>query len=265
MQKIIPLFCLILLISSCRKSSTTNEPESSDQLLTKIVKTYFFSGGLSYSETLSFDYDNTKKIIAEANNVYYRDNKGRIIKISKNSNSANRLDTYVYYANGNSGTVAYTRSDYKVAGGFFDAAGNYIVDSVTYHDSTVYVHENNKLTRIIGYFSDNGINYFGYQPDKLGYDGKGNLKEWTRTLDNGVYCTQYYYYEYDYLINPFYSDDEVRRLEVFWGTENISPNNLLRGNHTSGRHFEYRDDGRPRSCTVSENGKEVYKLAYYYK
>lgn len=264
MPKTIIITCLITLTMACHKSEM-KEPETSDQVLTKIAKTSFI-GGISYSETIGFEYDNAKRIIAEGDNHYERDDKGRIIKIVMPPNNSNRRDIYVYYADATSGMVAYTRCDFKVAGGWMapDATYNFY-DSIGGHDSSVYIHENGKVTTIQEYFSSNGITFNRSFAYTMKYDDKGNLKEMRRTGAAGNLCNLYYYYEYDYLENPLHSNDEVRIREQYWSTGNISANNLLRGNHISGKHFEYRTDGRPRTCNVYENGQEAYRLTYYYK
>jgi hypothetical protein len=253
-------FFLIVLLVSCKKGSQTsgNDTENSTQTLYKIVQTRFYASGPTSSETIDYEYDDAGKIIVEGAKHYYRDDKERIIKITMPPNSSNRRTIYVHYADASSKTVAYTICH-------FNAPPNTGIsnDSLPGHDSIVYQHENGRLIKMLEYFSGDGISFAADFYHTLSYDEKGNLRQVSRIGDNCLII--YRYNVYDDRVNPQYSDDEVRILETFWGMGNISPNNLISGNSVGSNHFEYRADGRPRSCTVSENGRDDVKITYHYK
>jgi hypothetical protein len=251
---------LVTFLISCSKGSSIsgNDAENGIQTLYKIVQTRFYTSGPTSSETIDYEYDKAGKIITEGTKHYYRDEKERITKITMPPNSSNRRVIYVHYTDASSGVVDYTTCR-------FNSPPNTGIsnDSLPGYDSIVYQHENGKLVKMLEYFSSDGVNFALDFHHEFTYDERGNMKQVKRIGDNCLII--YSYFSYDTHINPLYSDDEARVLETFWDMGNISPNNLLSGNFVGSKHFEYRADGRPMSCTVSENGKDNVKITYHYK
>lgn len=253
------LSCIILLIACQKQSAVSKEPaENSGQVLSAIIKKTLFNSNLAYNEKILFEYDASGKLIMEGEKHYYRDEQGRIAHISLPPNNTNRREISVHYTDANSNMVAFTFCHFK-------AAGNRGEDSLSGYDSIVYVHDGGRLSKMLEYFSDNGINYTHYFTYNFTYDESGNIRETSKYKTDGSACYIYSYDSYDDKINPLYSNDEVRMLETFWNAGNISPNNLVKGNYIADKVFDYRPDGRPRSCTVKENGVDVTSVTYQYK
>ena len=256
MNKIL-LFSLVLSILSCNKNSAdTSAPDTKNQLLTKIQYTIVFpESGIHYNESVSFEYDASKRLVAEGARHYYRDDKERIIRITDPNTPTNRKDITVHYIDSSSEIVNYT----KCVG---TAANRFI-------DSTVYVHDNfGRVVKLLSFFSDEHNAVFLSQYDDFIYDQKGNLAQWLGyTINFGVakLCRGGYFTEYDENINPLYTKDEVRILQNFWGVLNISPNNFKSLNNSDKKIFEYFADGKPRTCSIEKQGNEQAKLTYFYE
>jgi hypothetical protein len=249
------------LTMSCKKDSVVShrQPETSDQVLTKISRTTYL-GAVSHDEVINYQYNEAGKIISEGEKTYVRDDLQRIVRILNSSICDGRPDTKVYYNDANPKEVSYTFCQ---------------LDAMGATDSVVYVHTSGRLTKTMSY-----IHHFAASayPEKISlekynvfqYNNEGNLlKASFYSIDpasgDTVRCGQYFFKDYYNTANPLYSEDEVRRLEVgYEGLINSSKNNFFSiGRYT--KEYEYRADGRPRTCMVRYNGNLIFKLTFDYK
>lgn len=239
---------------SCNKKESPAPVENSNQLLMRILKTADFGGG-TYS--LDLKYNDAGKIIREDNTTYNRDAKQRIVSISSSGRPADSPYVYVYYKDETSTQVDYTFSKFSYSNST---------------DSAVYIHDKDgKLIKTMGYYQD--LNDSKALPMLshymlLNYDDRGNLIQVDiyTINDNALYhCSAYYFDHYDAKINPLHTDDEVRISNVSWaGILNSSTNNCKSiGIYT--KSFEYRADGRPKTCIIKQNGANSMKLIYEYQ
>ena len=249
------------LMMSCKKDSVVSnqQPETSDQQLTKVIRTTNLSS-VSYDEVINYQYNEEGKIISEGKKTYVRDDLQRIVRIFNANTCDGRPDTRVYYSEADPSQVSYTFCQ---------------LDAIGATDSVVYVHTNGRLTKTMSY-----VHYFTTTayPGKTSlekynvfkYDDQGNLsKANSYSIDpasgDTVRCGQYSFKDYYNTANPLYSEDEVRTIEVgYEGLINSSKNNFFSiGRYT--KDYEYRADGRPRTCMVKYNGSLVFKLTFEYK
>ncbi|HEV8506133.1 MAG TPA: hypothetical protein VGQ53_12055, partial [Chitinophagaceae bacterium] len=88
------------LIVSCRKDkvAVNQQPENSDQLLTKVVRTIYLGTEVSSEDVINYQYDGAGNIISEGNKTYVRDDMRRIIRILNSNTAEGRPDTKVYYS-----------------------------------------------------------------------------------------------------------------------------------------------------------------------
>ena len=256
-------FCALL---SCKKEHTdTQQLENSKQVLTKIIKTADYGGG-----TLSVDYayNSAGKLIKEGNKTYERDNQQRIVRILEPGTSTNENDIQVHYNQKNPNLVDYT----------FCA-----MTKIDATDSVVYLHDNNgRLIKTMSYttwFSDRDVPPIAFlsEYETFSYDPKGNLIQvniYVREYDGRETLSgEYYFINYDKGINPLYTGDEVRAIDFscgslfisYYGIINNSMNNFTSINNYYTKLYEYRADGRPRSCLVQQNGNNIFRLVYEYK
>jgi len=247
---------LFVLFISCKKNEVVQtEVESSDQLLTKIVK---HAKGNVYTEVVNYGYNDAKKIIAEGDKQYVRDNFQRIIKILDPTTHTNRKEISVYYQDASTGIVDHTICNFQTS----DPGISY-----RFRDSVSYIHDdNNRLIRMLSYISQNESAFFLSHYDIFTYNEKGNLTQFSKfNVNNGipVNCGTFAFSDYDDKKNPLYSEDEVRLIEMTWDIVNISFNNFSAINNYS-RNFLYRSDGRPRSCQVAGPG-DAFEITFYYK
>ena len=273
MKKNLPaaiIFCLLILAACKKNSSETLKPETSDQVLTKVTKTIQLSANNSYDEVINYSYNNAGKLIGGGDKTYLRDEQQRIVEILDKSNLTNRNQVTVYYNGAHSKEVAYTIANWS--------------GPVYGYDSVVYIHdENNRPIKTLVYIHQSAgnyldtINYYQYSlPDTvyLGkytdfkYDGDGNIIRITfYSIDlkgNIVLCGEYVFEGYSKSVNPQYSNDEVRIADYsFYGTLNSSKNNFTSIGNLS-KLYEYRTDGRPRICTVNQNGVKAFTLKFEY-
>jgi len=262
MKKAVLFAIVFIIMISCKKDNViktdTKQTENSRQLLTKVVKTTNLSSDISYDDVINYEYNSAGKIITEGNKTYFRDDKQRIVRILDPGTGTNRDDINVYYSNPESNKIAYT---------LCILVGGEAIDSVVYlHD------EYGRLIKTTSYFSYiSGANSPGavlshftvFQYDEMGNIEKLNLYN----VDNGKVfrCGQYHFMNYDKMINPQYAADEVRAMEFSYdGIINASKNNLT-GINGYTKSYEYRTDGRPRSCMVKQNGTPAFKLTFEYK
>lgn len=255
MKKVILSLFVLAAFASCKKEQIVSIAETPDQLLVKITKTAELGGGVI---SIDYAYDNAGMLIKEGDKTYYRDDKERIVRIVEPGTSSNRTGIYVYYKDATSNEVAYTLCN------LVDNPGT---------DSVVYLHDNDgKLVKTISYFHDKSGAVDS--PDSFGeyhvfsYDADGNLTHWDDyKIQVGFesHCGSYLFNRYDAGKNPLYSGDEVRAANITWGgmLNNSSNNCTATGN--AARVYDYRKDGRPRSCIAKLNGVEDYKLVFEYK
>jgi hypothetical protein len=274
MKKHLPVaaitICFLILVA-CKKNSTeTLKPETSDQLLTKVTKITQLNGDNPYTEVINYSYNDAGKLISEGDKTYLRDEQQRIVEVLDANTCTNRNQVFVYYKDGHSKEVVYTLANWS--------------GPLHGYDSVVYVHDENSrpiktmtyIHQAAGDYLDT-INYYQYSiPDTtyLGkytdfkYDGNGNIIRITfYSVDpkgNIVVCGEYVFEGYGRSVNPQYSDDEVRIADYsFYGTMNTSKNNFTAIGNLS-KLYEYRTDGRPRTCAVSQNGVKAFTLRFEY-
>ena len=248
------------LMMSCKKEKVAaiQQPETSDQLLTKIVRTTFL-GEVSLDEVVKYEYDGTGKIISEGDKTYVRDDQQRIVRIYNSNICDGRPDTKVYYSEKDPGEITYTLCP---------------LDAISAIDSVVYVHDKGRLIKTMSY-----IHYFvtTAYPEHTSlekytvfkYDDDGNLSKanfYSISPESGdtIRCGQFYFKDYYKTANPLYTNDEARTIQVgYSGLINSSKNNFFSvGDYT--KNYEYRPDGRPRSAEVKYDGTLVYKLTFVY-
>ena len=252
--------CITFMLS-CKKDrvAAIQQPETSDQLLTKVIKTIYLGSEVSSEQTINYQYNEAGKIISEGDKTYVRDELQRIVRIFNSNNCDGRPDTKVYYSETDPRQVSYTFSP---------------LDAIGATDSVVYVHTNGRLTKTISY-----IHYFATSAspehtyparyNTFKYDDEGNLsKTFSYSIDINTgdtsRCGQFYFKDYYKTVNPVYTNEEIRTTEVEYdGLINSSKNNFFSiAGYT--KEYEYRPDGRPRSCMVSYNGSTVFKLTFVY-
>jgi hypothetical protein len=254
------IVCLALVMS-CKKdkASATQQPETSDQSLTKVIKTIYLGSDVSSEQVIKYEYDEAGNIISEGSKTYIRDEQQRIVRILNSNTSEGRPETKVYYSDSSPTEISYTFSP---------------LDAIGATDSVVYLHTNGRLTKTMSY-----IHHFATAtcPDRtfleryntFKYDDQGNLSKanvYSIDIRSGdtIRCGQFYFKDYYKTANPLYTSDEVRANEVGYnGLINSSKNNFYSiGDYT--KDYEYRADGRPHSCKVKHNGTLVFKLTFVY-
>jgi hypothetical protein len=250
------------LIVSCRKDkvAVNQQPENSDQLLTKVVRTIYLGTEVSSEDVINYQYNGAGNIISEGNKTYVRDDMRRIIRILNSNTAEGRPDTKVYYSENNPKEVSYTFSP---------------LDAIGATDSVVYVHTNGRLTKTMSYIHSFGTatcpeRTFLDKYNTFKYDDEGNLvKVNFYSIDpksgDATHCGQFFFRDYYKTANPLYTSDEVRTIEVGYnGLINSSKNNFFSiGGYT--KEYAYRADGRPRSCVVTFEGNPVFKLTFVYE
>jgi len=250
------IMCFIIFVS-CKKENTAVQTESSTQLLTSVTKTTDIGGGGTYS--IRYTYNDAGKLITEGSKAYYRDEQQRIVRIVDPGTPTSREDIHVYYNNANTGKVAYT---------LCTLTGGGVTDSVAYlHDDKGRLI---KTISYISYFSKSGITdtTFLSEYDIFNYDTAGNLVRWDNYKNNtGVetHCSQFNFESYTKSPNPLYSGDEVRTMEFSWGGILNNSMNNFSGMGVYKKSYDYRTDGRPRSCTVNQAGVSSFKIIFEYK
>ncbi len=251
----------LALMMSCKKDkvAATQQPETSDQLLTKLIKTIYLGDDVSSEQVIKYEYDEAGNIISEGSKTYVRDELQRIVRILNSNSAEGRPETKVYYSETDPTEVSYTFSP---------------LDAIGATDSVVYVHTDGRLTKTMSY-----IHHFATVtcPDRtfleryntFKYDDQGNLsKANVYSVDpksgDTTRCGQSFFKDYYKTANPLYTSDEVRTNEVGYnGLINSSKNNFYSiGDYT--KEYEYRTDGRPRSCMVKYDGTLVFKLTFVY-
>jgi hypothetical protein len=247
MKKIFFSIITIAILSSCKKENVNTTKETSDQKLIKITKTSVYGGGVI---SIAYAYNDAGKLIQEGDQVYYRDEQQRIVRIPTNT-----VDIEVHYKDDKSAQVAYTLSK---------------LNNTT--DSVAYLHDNNgNLIRMMNYYyssSDTTLTPPLVEYKEFTYDAEGNLLQWDDYKFNGgikSHCASFSFEYYDKKINPLYTDDEVRIGEITWGGMlNNCTNNCTHAG-SSVRVYDYRADGRPRSCVSHGSADNEYKLVFEYK
>lgn len=251
----------LLVMMSCKKDKVAViPPETSDQLLTKVIKTIYLGSEVSSEQVINYRYNEAGKIIAEGYKSYVRDEMQRIVRIFNTNNCDGRPDTKVYYNEADPLQVSYTFSP---------------LDAIGATDSVVYEHTNGQLTKTMSY-----IHYFATatNPDRtylaryntFKYDEQGNLsKTSSYSIDFNTgdtsRCGLFYFKDYYKTTNPVYTNEEIRTTEIEYnGLLNSSKNNFFSIDGYT-KEYEYRTDGRPRSCMVSYNGSTAFKLTFVYE
>jgi hypothetical protein len=250
-----------LLILSCKKDQVTinQQPEDSGQLLTKVIKTTNLSNDVSYDEVIKYQYDETGNLVSEGNKTYVRDELQRIVRIFNSNTAEGRPDTRVYYSETNPFEVSHTFSP---------------LDAIGATDSVVYVHDKGRLIKTMSYIHRFATatcpeamtleKYTRFSYDDQGNLAKANFYSIDPTAGDTVRCGQFYFRDYAKTANPLFTSDEVRTTEVGYnGLMNSSKNNFYHIGHYT-KDFEYRTDGRPRSCMVRYDGNPVFKLTFVY-
>ncbi|HNP21049.1 MAG TPA: hypothetical protein PKM63_01555 [Panacibacter sp.] len=255
MKKIIFPFAVIAALASCSKEQNLTATETSAQQLVKITKTEAFGGGLI---SIDYAYDNAGRLLKEGGKTYYRDDKERIIRIVEPGTSTNRTDIYVYYKDPTSREVAYTLCRLG------NNAGT---------DSVVYLHDNDgRLAKTVSYLHSNTgavdapVAFQEYQV--FSYDVNGNLMHWDDykiQVGFETHCGSFLFDRYDARKNPLYSGDDVRAASITWGGMLSNSANNCTGTGNTSIVYDYREDGRPRSCIAKLNGKDSYELIFEYK
>lgn len=257
------------MMMSCKKDAITvsqsertpsEHPESSDQLLTKIIRTTYLGSEVTFDEAIKYEYNEARKIITEGKKTYVRDEQQRIVRIFNSNNCDGRPDTKVYYSDVNPNEIVYTFSP---------------LDAIGATDSVVYVHANGRLTKTMSYIhafatatcpehtSLERYNTFDY--DDEGNLSKVNSYSINSETGNTIHCGQLYFKDYYKTANPLYTSEEIRTGEVgYEGIINSSKNNFYSIDRYT-KDYEYRADGRPRTCLVKYNGSLVYKLSFNYE
>jgi hypothetical protein len=152
-------------------------------------------------------------------------------------------------------------------------------------DSVVYIHDDKarllKTLSYIHYFGGTYVTgenlYLHTVPDTtflaaytlFSYDQNGNLAQLDgyniNRYGNPVHCSTKGFSNYSQTINPQYSEDEIRLMDnSFDGVINASKNNFINTGIYS-KKYEYRADGRPRTCLVYQNGSFAFTLTFVYK
>lgn len=257
MQKFLPILLAVIFVSACRKEKLPPREDSSQQLK-KIVKKTVFGSGVEYSETIAYEFDRDHRIITEGVKQYSRDQQGRITRISYNTNVID-----VHYKDPLSKEVAYTLFKFQAKPTEFSTV------SLNMTDSTVYEHTNGKVSSI-KLFSSSDISPVTLTAVyHFSYDAGDNLQKvvlLSVNNNNFTVCGVRIFDQYDNKPNPLYSDDEVRLLNFGWEVTNVSSNNFLTGNSAIRKSYQYRSDGRPSSCAVSDvNGNTNVLLTYHYE
>jgi hypothetical protein len=254
MNKVFFFMLCFVMFFSCKKEKTSQASESSSQLLRKVI---FSSDGLSYP-VASYQYNSEGKIIAEGNKTYIRDGQQRIVEILDPGTLTNREDIKVYYSTQDKNKVDYTVC--KMADGV--------------KDSVQYIRDNSgRMVKAVSYVSYSSsslspdttlLSHY----DTYAYSQEGNLiRIDLYNINHGQVslCGRYNFSGYDKMINPQFSDDEVRTIQYYLdGTMNASKNNFASGNGYF-KTYEYRADGRPRFCTVQKPGAYTFKLIFEYQ
>lgn len=262
----------LLVGASCKKENTDPlQPENAGQALSKIIRIIPLGNEHSYNEEISYTFNVTGKMIGEGDKTYTRDEQQRITEIWDKSKQTNRNHTFVYYSEIHPQQVLYTLSNWSG-----QAAG---------YDSVAYIHnETGDLLKTMTYVHQyagsylDTINYYPYTlPDitylsnytDFRYDKNGNiirLNFYSVSITGEVVlCGSYTFSGYTVTKNPQYSGDEVRMADYpFYGTTNNSKNNFSSiGNYY--KDYEYRSDGRPRTCIVREGGEIEFTLKFEYQ
>jgi hypothetical protein len=247
---------------SCNKDkavTVNQQPENNDQLLTKVTRTIYLGAQVSSEDAINYQYNAAGNIISEGSKTYVRDDLQRIVRILNSNTAEGRPDTKVYYSETNPKEVSYTFSP---------------LDEIGATDSVVYLHSNGRLTKTLSYihsFANATSPEFTYldKYNTFKYDDEGNLAKVNfYSIDpksgDTVHCGQFFFKDYYKTANPLYTSDEVRTVEVGYnGLINSSKNNFFSiGGYT--KDYEYRADGRPRTCIVQYNGSVVFKLNFEY-
>lgn len=257
MKRMLSILSCAIIFFSCHKESVSTPPvENIGQKLVKITNTLVLSENMLSTDSINFDYDDAGKIIAEGKMHYYRDAKERITRITQPLWGVDDFSSYVFYADSLSGKVSHVA---------------YGSSRLGYEDSVSYLHDSQgRVSKMMDYyFFDDRDSFVLIAYYLLDYDEKSNLREITRYAldrDRFIPCSLSQYGDYDTKVNPLCSDDEVRLLENFWGLGNVSANNVRFTEHNNfHEQYEYRDDGKPSSCSITQNGKEIYRAGYFYK
>jgi len=257
MKRMPAILSCVIIFCGCRKESVPALPaENIGQKLVKITNTLVLSENMLSTDSINFDYDDAGKIIAEGKMHYYRDAQERITRITQPLWGVDDFSSYVFYSDALSGKVSYVA---------------YGSSRLGYTDSVSYLHDSQgRVSKMMDYyFFDDRDSFVLIAYYLLEYNEKSNLRQITRYALDGnrfILCALSQYDEYDTKVNPLYSDDEVRLLENFWGLGNVSANNVRFTEHNNfHEEYKYRDDGKPISCSITKDGKEIYRAGYFYK
>ncbi len=250
------------MIMSCKKDeiAVSQQPETSDQLLTKITRTTYLGSEVTFDEVIKYEYNEAGKIITEGKKNYVRDEQQRIVRIFNSNTCEGRPDTKVYYSDVNPSEIVYTFSP---------------LDAIGATDSVVYVHAKGQLVKTMSYIHSFAT---ATRPEHTSlekyntfeYDNEGNLSKVNSysinyETGNTIHCGQLFFKDYYKTANPLYTSEEARTSEVgYEGLINSSKNNFYSVDRYT-KEYEYRADGRPRTCMVKYNGSLVFKLSFVYE
>lgn len=254
MKKFIAPLCLLIIFSCAKEKLFIETQETTLQKLSKITKTITYRSGIQYHEVIEYRYNEAGKLIAEGNKKYLRDEQQRIVQII-NPNSS-EFATKVFYTDGYGNKVAYTLCEIK-------SSNAKIMDSV------VYVHDAyNRLVKMNGYVINEKAKPYLSHANILAYGTDSNLvKVDNYQVKNGVsgFVASYKFGNYDTYINPLYTEDEVRLLDINWDVINVSANNFTNGNNRFTKIYNYRKDGRPATCFVRNETGDIFTLTFEYR
>ena len=251
----------VMLMTSCKKDkvAANQQPETGDQLLTRVIRTTILSSDVSLDQVIKYEYNEAGKLISEGNKTYVRDDQQRIVRIFNSNAAEGRPETMVYYSEVDPAQVSYTFSP---------------LDAIGATDSVVYLHTNGRLTKTMSYIHYSATTtcsehtslekYNTYRYDEQGNLSKANFYSIDPKTGDIIRCGQFYFKDYYKTANPLYTSDEIRTAEMEYnGLINSSKNNFFSVDRYT-KDYEYRADGRPRSCMIKYNGTVVYKLTFEY-
>lgn len=275
MLKLIATLGFIVLLIACHKSTQSPPPEveTAGQKLVKVLKTVMAGNGGGtvpiYKDSALYAYDAAGRVITEGPETYTRDEKGRIVVINGPFYDDDPVGAtaHVYYADENSSQVAYKIVTYGI-----EVNGQHF----TTYDSLVYVHEAGRLKQVTWYESDNNGPIYIWNHQDYTWDDNGRIAEIRRSIiiPNQPERTSriFTFKSYDSALNAIPQGDEVRSDFVLWGTDNICGNNIKTERYYAHgavfnvqKAYNYRPDGRPRSCWVTINDITAILYNYYYK
>ncbi|MGB4771964.1 MAG: hypothetical protein WBP58_10915 [Chitinophagaceae bacterium] len=255
------LFCIACLLG-CQKEflrvdsdeSTLIEKVKYKSATDSIISQFTFnSDGLLTKESFQI-FDGTD--VREGSITLTRDDSGRIIRsFFVDGFSQDAITNFQYSAS-------------KVKYGVW----SFLIGGASVIDSVVYTHTD-KVSRTASYITLPGSVAELDQYNEYKYDSRGNLVEIKNYLSSGTadFLFGTYTFEYDDMINPWYSNDDV--LVDFDDRLYTSPNNVLKAsykyadpseNSVRVYTYQYNNEKKPIAGTMLEEGIS-YQMEFIYK